>query len=107
MIGPLRAFAEVHTQVAFVSTLALFMVPGMLMSHWFLGEYFRGAALVPVAFVLSVSLFGVLAVPALVLHASLGAYLWVSGVIVFAFPGAATLRICLKRTPDMMERKKS
>src|SRR5215217_1035924 len=59
MIGPLRAFTEAHTQVAFVSTLALFMVPGILMSHWFLGEYFRGAALVPVAFVLSVSLFGV------------------------------------------------
>jgi hypothetical protein len=85
MIGPLRAFAEAHSQVAFASTFALFMVPGILLSHWFIGEYFPGAAIVPVAFVLSVSLFGVLAVPALVLHASLGAYLWVSGVIVFAF----------------------
>jgi Family of unknown function (DUF6077) len=107
IVGPLRAFAEAHTQIAFVSTLALFMVPGILLSHWFLGEYFRGAALVPVAFVLSVSLFGVLAVPALVLHASFGIYLWVSGVIVFAFLGAATLRTFLTRVPEMSERKKS
>jgi hypothetical protein len=107
MIGPLRAFAEAHTQVAFVSTLALFMVPGILLSHWFIGEYFRGAALVPVAFVLSASLFGVLAVPALVLHASLRAYLWVSSMVVFAFLGAATLRAFLMRAPEMSERKKS
>ena len=90
MIGPLRAFAEAHTQVAFASTLALFMVPGVLLSHWFLGEYFSGTALVPVAFVLSVSLFGVLAVPALVLHASLEAYLWVSGISCLIGPSACS-----------------
>jgi hypothetical protein len=101
MIGPLRAFAEAHAQVAFASTFALFMVPGILLSRWFIGEYFPGVALVPVAFVLSASLFGVLAVPALVLHASLGAYLWVSAVIVFAFLGAAALRALLGSAPEM------
>jgi hypothetical protein len=72
MIGPLREISEAHAQVAFVSTFALFMVPGILLSHWFMSEYFAALALVPVAFVISVSLFGILAVPALVLHASLG-----------------------------------
>ena len=105
MIGPLRALSEAHTQVAFASTFALFMVPGILLSHWFLRQYFPGVALVPVAFVLSVSLFGVLAVPALVLHASLEAYLWVSGVIVFAFLGAAALRALYGRTPEASEGK--
>jgi hypothetical protein len=107
MIGPLRAFAEAHTQVAFASTFALFMVPGILLSHWFIGEYFPGAALVPVAFVLSVSLFGILAVPAPVLHASLGTYLWISGVIVFAFLGAAALRTFLERAPRRVRAKRA
>jgi hypothetical protein len=53
MIGPLRGFSEAHTQVAFVSTFALFMVPGILLSLWFMSEYFPGVALVPIAFVLS------------------------------------------------------
>jgi hypothetical protein len=107
MIGPLRGFSEAHTQVAFASTFALFMVPGILLSHWFLGEYFPGAARVPVAFVLSVSLFGVLALPALVLHAGLGAYLWVSVVIVLVFLGAAATKASLKRPSETSEGKKS
>jgi Family of unknown function (DUF6077) len=106
MIGPLRGFSEAHTQVAFASTFALFMVPGILLSHWFLGEYFPGAARVPVAFVLSVSLFGVLALPALVLHAGLGAYLWVSVVIVLVFLGAAATKASLKRPSETSEGKK-
>ena len=105
MIGPLRGFSEAHAQVAFVSTFVLFMVPGILLSHWFLGDYFPGAALVPVAFVLSTSLFGVLAVPALVLHAGLGAYLWVSGMVAVAFLGAAMLRAFLGKVPEMSEVK--
>jgi hypothetical protein len=107
MLGPLRGFSEAHAQVAFVSTCALFMVPGLLLSHWFLGEHFPGAALPPVAFVLSVGLLGVVAVPALVLHAGLGAYLWVCGMVVFAFLGAATVRTFLKRAPEASEGKES
>jgi len=107
MLGPLRGFSEEHAQVAFVSTCALFMVPGLLLSHWFLGEHFPGAALPPVAFVLSVGLFGVPAVPALVLHAGLGAYLWVCAMVVFAFLGAATVRTFLKRAPEASEGKES
>jgi len=107
MFGPLRGFSEAHAQVAFVSTFALFMVPGTLLTHWFLGECFPGAALVPVAFVLSVSLFGILAIPVLVLHAGLGAYLWVTGMVVFAFLGTATLRTFLKRASEMSEGQES
>ena len=107
MIGPLREFSEAHAQIAFVSTFALFMVPGILISHWFMSEYFAGFALMPVAFVISVSLFGVLAVPALILHADLGAYLRVSAMIVLAFLGAAMLRAFLGRPPEASEGKKS
>jgi hypothetical protein len=107
MIWPLRGFSETHGQVAFVSTFALFMVPGTLLSHWFMSEYFPGAALVPVAFVISVSLFGVLAVPVLVLHAGLGAYLWITAVVVFAFLGSATLRTFLERPPEASEGKEN
>lgn len=100
MIGPLRAFTEAHSHVAFASTFVLFMVPGIFLSRWFISEYFQGSALVPVAFVLSASIFGVLAVPMLVLHANLGAYLWVSGVLVLAFLGSAALRALLGSAPE-------
>jgi Family of unknown function (DUF6077) len=60
-----------------------------------------------VAFVLSVSLFGVLAIPVLVLHAGLGAYLWISVGIVFVFLGAAAMKAFLKRAPELGEGKKS
>jgi hypothetical protein len=103
----LRGFSDAHTQVAYVSTFALLMVPGILLSHWFLGEYFPGAALVPVSFVLSVSLFGVLAIPVLVLHSSLGTYLWITGMVVFAFLGLAILRAFLGKTPEICEGKES
>jgi hypothetical protein len=107
MLGPLRGFSDAHPQVAYVSTFALLMVPGILLSHWFLGEYFPGAALVPVAFVLSVSLYGVLAIPMLVLHASLGTYLWIIGMVVFAFLGLAIFRAFLGKTPEICEGKES
>jgi predicted neutral ceramidase superfamily lipid hydrolase len=103
----LRGFSDAHPQVAYVSTFALLMVPGILLSHWFLGEYFPGAALVPVAFVLSVSLYGVLAIPMLVLHASLGTYLWIIGMVVFAFLGLAIFRAFLGKTPEICEGKES
>jgi len=107
MIGPLRVLSEALPPVAFVSTFALFMVPGILLSLWFMSEYFPGAALVPIAFVLSTSLFGVLAVPVLVLHAGLGAYLWVTATVVFAFLGAATLKTLPEKPPEASKGKQS
>jgi Family of unknown function (DUF6077) len=83
LVGPLRTITAVHPPVAFLGTFFLFMVPGVVLGRWFLGERFPGPALVPVAFVLSAGLFGVLAVPFLLLHAGLGGYLWVTGIAVF------------------------
>src|SRR3712207_7056473 len=45
-------------------------------------DYFFGAALAPAAFVTSVGLFALLAVPMLILQSTLAAYLWACGTIV-------------------------
>ena len=81
LVGPLRGALEEYPLILFASTLFLFMVPGVMLAHWFLGELFWGAALVPVSFVISTSIFGLLGVPVLMLHLSLGAYMWTGGVL--------------------------
>ncbi len=91
LVGPLRGAFEAYPLVPFASTLFLFVVPGLLLSHWFLGEYFSGAALVPVSFVISTGIFGLLGVPILVAHLSLDAYLWVIGTVLTASLTAALL----------------
>jgi uncharacterized protein DUF6077 len=95
LIGPLRGVFETYPLIPFASALFLFMVPGVLLTHWIVGERFGGAALVPVGFVLSTALFGMLGVPVLMLHLSLGAYMWMGGVIIAVFlitASAKTLR---------------
>jgi hypothetical protein len=47
LVGPLQQAVGAYPLVPFASTLFLFMVPGVLLGHWFLGERFWGAALVP------------------------------------------------------------
>jgi hypothetical protein len=93
LIGPLRfAFAEVPL-ASFVGAFFLFMVPGVLLSHWFLAEHVSGPAMVPVSFALSVGIFGLLGVPFLMLHKSLELYLWFAGAVVGAYLVAAVLRM--------------
>src|SRR5829696_4918672 len=65
-----------------LSTLVLFLSPGVLVVRWFLSDYFFGASLAPAAFVTSVGLFALLAVPMLILRSTLAAYLWACGTIV-------------------------
>lgn len=55
------------------------MAPGALLWRWFLSKRFPGVAVVPVSFVTGAGIFGVLGVPMLILHRSLGEYLWISG----------------------------
>lgn len=98
--------------VTFVAALVLFAVPGAVLAGLFAGkrdDCLRLPASVPAAFSLSVGLFGLLALPFLVLRWSLGAYLLVcGGVLVLSLLGAAilTLRGALasgtgsERTPD-------
>jgi hypothetical protein len=95
MVGPLREITAAQPPVTFLSTFFLFMVPGIVAAHWFFEGSFPGPALVPVAFVISASLFGALAVPFLLLHVALGDYLWVIGIVVLASLVAAASRAFL------------
>jgi hypothetical protein len=99
LLGPLRGVFEAFPLVPFLSALVLFMAPGMLLSHWYFNERFPGAAFVPVSFVISTGIFGLLGVPMLILQASLDVYLWVAGAIVAASLAAAVVRMLLRRTP--------
>ena len=62
----------------------LVLTPGALLVRWFWRDYFFGAALAPAAFVTSVGLFALLALPMLILQSTLDAYLWACGTIVAA-----------------------
>lgn len=81
-VGPLRGAFEALPGVTVAAALLLLLVPGLLVARWFLNDYFSGVALVPVGFVLGVGTFALLAVPMLILDASLEAYLWTSGTLV-------------------------
>jgi hypothetical protein len=81
-VGPLRGVFATAPAVLLVATAVLFLTPGVLIVRWFGKDYFSGAALVPVAFVTSVGLFALLAVPMLILQTSLEAYLWSCGLTI-------------------------
>ncbi|MEJ7840881.1 MAG: DUF6077 domain-containing protein [Rubrobacter sp.] len=68
--------------VMVAGALVLFLAPGVLLARWFLNDHFSGVALAPVGFVISAGGFGLLAVPMLIVQASLEVYLWVSGAVV-------------------------
>jgi hypothetical protein len=91
VVGPLRGAFATLPEVLLVGTLVLFMVPGVLLTRWFLGEYFSGAAALPAAFVISTGAFALLGVPMLLLQSTLEAYLWASGTAVAASLLAAAL----------------
>jgi hypothetical protein len=88
---PLRETFATAPWGLLLATLVLFSTPGLLLVRWFFGEYFSGVALVPGAFVTSVGLFALAAVPMLVAESKLFAYLWVCGAIVCAFLVAAVV----------------
>jgi hypothetical protein len=82
VIWPLRGAFVTVPGVMMLATLVLFSTPGVVIVRWFFREYFSGAALAPAAFVTSVGLFALLAVPMLILQATLAAYLWACGITV-------------------------
>ena len=88
---PLRDTLATAPGVLLLATLVLFAAPGVLVVRWFLREYFSGVALAPAAFVTSVGLFALSAVPMLVAETTLFAYLWVCGTIVVGFLLAAVV----------------
>jgi hypothetical protein len=85
--------------VAFAATLVLFTAPGLLLSHWFLRDDVSGVALAPVGFVISTGLFGLLGVPALILHSSIEDYLWAAGAVLAASLAGAVWRTLRMKAP--------
>jgi hypothetical protein len=82
VVGPLRGVFATAPALLVVATAVLFSTPGVLIVRWFCRDYFSGAALAPAAFVTSVGLFALLAVPMLILQTTLEAYLWSCGLTV-------------------------
>ena len=91
VVGPFRSTFAALPEVLLVGTLVLFLAPGVLLTRWFLGEYFSGAALPPTPFVISTSAFALLGVPMLVVRSSLETYLWASSAMVAVSLLAAAL----------------
>ena len=88
----LRELSGAFPPLSFAATLALFAAPGLLLSHWFLREDIPGTALVPVGFAISTGIFGLLGVPALILHLSTENYLLAAGTLLTAFLAVAAWR---------------
>src|SRR5918995_6958028 len=100
VVGPMRGLLEAYPIVAFAGTLFLFVMPGLLVSHWFFADRFSGAALIPASFVISAGIFGLAGVPVLLAHLSFDAYLWVVGAVLAAFLAAAMIVAFRRRQPE-------
>jgi Family of unknown function (DUF6077) len=99
LLLPLRGLSGVFTPVAFAAILVLFMAPGLLLSHWLLRDDMSGFALVPVGFAISTGVFGLLGVPALILHLSTEAYLLAAGTLLIVFLAVAAWRTLRVKAP--------
>jgi len=103
LVGPLRGVFDAYALLPYAGTMFLFVMPGLLLTHWFFADRFSGAAMVPVSFALSAGIFGLLAVPVLMVHLTLDAYLWVVGAVFAAFLAAAMIRVSRRRPPEEPE----
>ncbi len=101
-LWPLRGGLSALPGALYAATLMLYLTPGLLLTRWFLRGHFPGVAALPVAFVLSAGIFGMLGVPVLVSHRDLNLYLTISGGVVAAFLLAA-VAVALLRGPSPVE----
>jgi hypothetical protein len=99
LLLPLRGLSGAFPPVAFAATIILFTAPGLLLSHWLLRDDMSGLALVPVGFAISTGVFGLLGVPALVLHLSTADYLLAAGTLLAAFLIVAAWRTLRVKAP--------
>ena len=102
-LWPLRAVSVALPPLAFAATLVLFMVPGTLGTYWFFRDHLSGPAVVPVAFAVSAGVFGLLGVPMLILHRSIGLYLWAAGAVLVVFLAVAGWRTLRGAGPEAGE----
>ncbi len=98
LLLPSRTLIEAIPPVGFAATLVLFVTPGLLLSHWLLGDHLSGLAHAPVGFAISTGVFGLLGVPALIVHLGTDAYLLAAGVVLCAFLAIATWRTLRARS---------
>lgn len=103
VLVPLRGLASGVPVLPFLATLALFLIPGLLISRVALDEDFQGVSRLPVATVFSVGIFGVLAIPFLVLHRSFNEYLLVCAAVLFISLGFALYRVFFRDSSGAME----
>jgi Family of unknown function (DUF6077) len=99
LLIPLRDLSGAFPPFAFGATLVLFTAPGLLLSHWLVGEDLSAMSLVPVGFAISTGIFGLLGVPALILHLSTENYLLAAGTLLAAFLVAAAWRTLRVKAP--------
>jgi hypothetical protein len=99
LLFPLRGITGEFPLLAFAATLVLFLAPGLLLSHWLLRDDMPWPALVPVGFAISTGAFGLLGVPALILHLSTEDYLLAAGTLLSAFLAVAAWRTLRMRSP--------
>src|SRR5215207_2877265 len=92
LLLPLRGLSGAFPPLAFGAVLALFTAPGFLLSHWLLRYDMSGMALVPVGFAISTGIFGLIGVPALILHLSTENYILAAGTLLAAFLTVAAWR---------------
>src|SRR5215204_4081433 len=92
MLLPLRNVFDAFPPITFAATLVLFMAPGFLLSQWLLGNELPGLAHIPVGFAISTGVFGLLGVPALILHLSTDAYNLAASLALCIFMALAAWR---------------
>ena len=91
LLVPLRSLATASPVVAFAAVLVLFMAPGVLLAGWFAPGLFPGPALLPAALALGTGVYGLIAIPVLLLHLSLNFYLAACGIVLALFLVAAVI----------------
>src|SRR5829696_9811500 len=98
MLLALRNVFDAFPPIIFAATLVLFMAPGFLLSQWLLRDDVSSLAHIPVGFAISTGVFGLLGVPALILHLSIDAYLLAAGLVLCIFMALAAWRTSRARS---------
>ena len=108
VVGPLRDILAPVPALLFLAAFALFMVPGLVLSLALLpGPDLAGPTRVPSAFALSAGVFGLAALPGLVLSRSITFYAIICGGILALSLVLAVIRIVRKRVPAESSEERS
>jgi len=106
VVGPLQQTLHELPMLRFGAALLLFLIPGYVIYERWFSQAFGGAGAIPASFAFSVSLFGVLGVPFLILHESLSAYLTLCGGVVALSLAVSLLGTILGRhRPEPAQRR--